>query len=38
MENNNLKNYSPGTGKSEPVSAEGSTNNSGEGNGSVSAQ
>ena len=38
MENNNLENHSPGTGKSEPVSAEGSTNNSGESNGTVSAQ
>ena len=38
MENNNLESHSPGTGKSEPVSAEGSTDNSGESNGSVSAQ
>jgi hypothetical protein len=38
MENNYLENHSPGTGKSEPVSAEGSTDNSGESNGSVSAQ
>jgi hypothetical protein len=38
MENNKLENHSAGTGKSEPVSAEGSTDDSGESNGSVSAQ
>src|SRR5271154_4166208 len=38
MENNNLKNHSLGARKNEPVPAEGSTDNSGESNGSVSAQ
>jgi hypothetical protein len=38
MENNNLENHFPGTGKSEPVSAQGSTDNCGESNGSRSAQ
>jgi hypothetical protein len=38
IENNNLENNSPGAGKNEPVSAEGSTDNSGESNGAVSAQ
>ncbi len=38
MENNNLENHSPGTSKDEPVSAEGSTEHSGESNASESAQ
>ena len=38
MENNNHENHSLGACKNEPVPAEGSTDNSGDSNGSVSAQ
>jgi len=38
MENNNHENHSLGARKNEPVPAEGSTDNNGDSNGSVSAQ